>query len=513
MKKYNTLRLLLGDQLNPAHSWFKSKNSDALYVMMETRSETDYAWHHIQKVCAFFAAMEEFATLLRREGIDVLYVKLDDTRNRQSITQNCKAIIDEFGIGKFEYQLPDEYRIDRELSEFCKELTIPCTVYDTEHFYTTREELSSFFNGQSSIVMEYFYREMRRKHNVLMDGNTPVGGKWNYDIENRKKIPKTHRVTPPLLFSNNVSDAFERIQAAGVVTIGTINQSDFPWPVNRKQSLVLLDHFLKFCLPFFGSFQDSMKKGEWSLYHSRLSFCMNVKLISPGEVVTAAIEAWKNSEGQISLNQIEGFVRQILGWREYMRGMYWLNMPDMVHVNFFDHQRKLPDWYWTGKTRMACLKSAIDQSLTHAYAHHIQRLMITGAFALLAGVKPSEVDFWYLSIYIDAVQWVELPNTVCMSQYADGGIVASKPYVASANYIGKMSDYCDTCYYDRSTKTESRSCPFNSLYWNFYARHREKLASRPRLAMVYKAWDSMQAEDRAEILKCASKYIEDIESL
>jgi deoxyribodipyrimidine photolyase-related protein len=275
----------------------------------------------------------------------------------------------------------------------------------------------------------------------------------------------------------------------------------------------LLDFFVEHCLALFGTFQDAMAPNEWSLYHSRLSFSMNIKMLSPKEVIDKAIEAYQKFPDKIQYNQLEGFVRQIIGWREYMRGIYWEKMPAYAQVNYFEHHEKLPDWYWTGKTKMNCLKNAIQQSLQFAYAHHIQRLMITGNFALLAGVHPNEVDAWYLGIYIDALEWVEITNTRGMSQFADGGIVGSKPYVSSATYINKMSSYCTGCYYNKAKKTGDKACPFNSLYWNFYDKHESKLAKNPRIGMMYNVWRRMQPNDKTELLTQAEYYLTHINEL
>lgn len=511
---YKNLRLLLGDQLNIQHSWFRHKDPSTLYVLMEIRTETDYVWHHIQKACAFFAAMEAFAEELSHKGHDTLYIKLDDPDNLQSFSANCDALIKKYHIESFDYQLPDEYRLDEELKAYCGQLKIETHVHDSEHFYTSRDELGTFFHGKKGLLMENFYREMRKKHHVLMDGKEPAGGQWNFDEDNRKKLPKNHHPYPPLLFSNNVQPQYDRIRKAEIETIGSIDDAgDFFWPVNRKQSLKLLKYFTENCLQLFGTFQDAMHTDEWSVYHSRLSFSMNTKMISPQEVVNAAVKAWEQDKKAIAINQLEGFIRQILGWREYMRGIYWLKMPEFETLNYFGHQRKLPGWYWTGKTKMNCLQHSIGQSLKYAYAHHIQRLMITGNFALLAGIKPDDVDFWYLGIYIDAIQWVEITNTRGMSQFADGGITGSKPYTASANYIHKQSNYCDNCHYKRTERTGYDSCPFNSLYWDFHDRHRDKLSKNIRLSMVYRLWDKMPRADREAVLLRANYCLEHLEEL
>jgi deoxyribodipyrimidine photolyase-related protein len=343
--------------------------------------------------------------------------------------------------------------------------------------------------------------------------NKPLNGKWNFDEDNRKKLPKSHNIIPPFLFSNNLSHIEAEIVKSNIVTVGTVNSSNFIWPISRTQSLQLLDFFANHCLQYFGSFQDAMAPDEWSIYHSRLSFSLNIKLLSPKEVVDKVIEIYSKHQAEIEYHQVEGFVRQIIGWREYMRGIYWLNMPNFAQLNFFNHTGKLPSWFWTGETKMTCLKSAIDQSLEFAYAHHIQRLMITGNFSLLAGVYPNEVDDWYLGIYIDAIEWVEITNTRGMSQFADGGILGTKPYVSSASYIDKMSHYCGSCYYDKKKKTGDKACPFNSLYWNFYDKHEDKLSKNPRIGMMYNVWRKMKPDDKSFLLEQADYYLKNINEL
>jgi deoxyribodipyrimidine photolyase-related protein len=514
IKTQKTLRLILGDQLNINHNWFKTIDESVTYVLMEIRSETDYAQHHIQKVVGFFAAMRNFSEELQQRKHHVIYIRLTDEGNLQNFDKNCQAIITKYQFTKFEYLLPDEYRLDEHLKSFTSTLEIPFSANDTEHFYSTRNELQDLFAGKKMYLMESFYRYMRKKHQVLIvDGDKPLNGKWNFDEDNRQKLPKEHKPILPLLFSNNVREIEKELLKANVKTIGTVDSSNFLWPINRAQSLALLDFFIANCLPLFGTFQDSMAPNEWSIYHSRLSFSMNIKLLTPKEVVDKAIEAYKQQPDTIQYNQLEGFVRQIIGWREYMRGIYWLKMPEYATLNYFENMEQLPAWYWTGKTKMNCLKNAIHQSLNFAYAHHIQRLMITGNFALLAGVHPNEVDAWYLGIYIDAIEWVEITNTRGMSQFADGGIVGTKPYVSSASYIHKMSSYCAGCYYDKSKKTGDKACPFNSLYWNFYDKHEAKLAKNPRIGMMYNVWRKMQPEAKAELLEQANYYLSHINEL
>jgi deoxyribodipyrimidine photolyase-related protein len=511
MKKI--IRLILGDQLNSNHSWYKTVDANITYVLMEVRTETDYAKHHIQKVVGFFAAMQAFANELKKNKHNVIYIYLNDKNNKQSFEKNIAGLIKENNFTAFEYQLPDEYRVDELLKNLCTTLSIAHLAYDTEHFLSVRNEVADFFKGKKTFLLESFYRAMRKKYNILMDGDQPLNGQWNFDGDNRKKLPVNHKATAPHIFKNDVKDILVEIKKTNAETIGNIDAANFIWPINRKQSLTLLDFFVKEFLPLFGTYEDAMTPTEWSLYHSRLSFSMNTKMLSPLEVIQAAIGEWRKRQTEISFNQLEGFVRQILGWREYMRGIYWLKMPQYATLNFLEHKNKLPNWYWTGKTKMKCVSHSITQSLDYAYAHHIQRLMITGNFALLAGVHPDEVDAWYLGIYIDALEWVEITNTRGMSQFADGGIVGSKPYVSSATYIDKMSHYCGSCYYKKNIKVGEKACPFNSLYWNFYDKHEEKLAKNPRIGMMYNVWRKMKPEDKAALLQQADFYLKNINDL
>ncbi|MCU0400195.1 MAG: cryptochrome/photolyase family protein [Algoriphagus sp.] len=506
-----TLRLILGDQLNLNHSWFAIPDDSVTYLMMEMRQETDYVPHHIQKVVGFFLAMRTFALDLQEMGHQILYFSLDHPDNRQNLIDQVAYLIQKEGFTRFEYQLPDEFRLDQLLHETCEKLTIPFSSVDTEHFLTSREFLKDFFKGKKTFLMETFYREMRKKYDVLMDGKEPLTGQWNYDHDNRQALKDKKLLKKPLIYPKDVQEIVSMIEKAGVKTIGTIDPDQFPWPVSREESLEILDYFCVQLLPNFGAYQDALTTWDPYLFHSRLSFSLNTKMISPLEVVQTVEKYWYAHQDQISIAQVEGFIRQIIGWREYMRGIYWAKMPEFAELNFFGHERKLPDWFWTGKTKMNCLKESIGQSLDLAYAHHIQRLMVTGNFALLAGIHPDEVDQWYLGIYIDAIEWVEITNTRGMSQFADGGIVGTKPYVSSANYIKKQGNYCDLCAYDSAKKTGHGSCPFNSLYWHFYARNREKLEKNPRIGMMYRTWDKMT--NQQEVMHQAEYYLKNLESL
>jgi len=507
------LRLILGDQLNSNHSWFSQVDSNVSYCMMEMRQETDYTTHHIQKVIGFFSAMREFSKQLTNDGHRVIYFEIDHESNKQSIEDNLNFLLKSEEISRFEYLLPDEYRLDEQLKKFCSSIEVETGNCDSEHFYTSRNELRNHFKGKKQWVMESFYRMMREKHNVLMEGKKPLGGKWNYDASNRKKLPQKHKPIAPFIFDHDVSELLNTINKAGVKTIGNVDPKHFSWPINRTESLELLDHFLENCLSLFGDFQDAMAVNEWSVYHSRISFSLNTKMLSTKEVINKALEFYHSNTDKIDISQIEGFVRQIIGWREYMRGMYWAKMPEYAKTNELNHHRKLPEFYWTGNTKMNCLKSAITQSLEYAYAHHIQRLMVTGNFALLANVHPDQVDEWYLGIYIDAIEWVEMPNTRGMSQYADGGLIATKPYISSANYIDKMSNYCGSCYYDKKQKTGDKACPFNSLYWNFISHHEAYLSNNPRMGMMLNLWRKMDGEQQVKILEQAEFYLKNINDL
>lgn len=514
-KSYHTLRLVLGDQLNQNHSWYAQQEDGTLYFLAEMKNETGYVRHHVQKVVGFFLAMRHFAEHLRDQGHQVLYYALDDERNHHSVTANIKSLIEEYDIQRFEYQLPDEYRLDHEIKSLCGQLKVDTAAADTEHFLTARDEVESFFKGKKTYLLETFYRDMRKRHNLLMesDGESPLTGQWNYDQDNRKKLPKKQDIPEPMHFRRNVTALVALLEGAAVETIGRIDPENYNWPVTRVESLELLEHFTKIRLPLFGTYQDAMTDRDYLLFHSKLSFAMNAKILSPLEVVEACIAHWEAHREQIDISQIEGFVRQIIGWREFMRGIYWAKMPGYAKLNFFEHEASLPNWYWTGDTKMKCLHTAVNQSLDHAYAHHIQRLMVTGNFALLLGVHPDELDEWYLGIYMDAIEWVEITNTRGMSQFADGGIVGTKPYAASANYMHKMSDHCSNCHYDRKKKVGKDACPFNSLYWDFYDRHSDKLGNNPRIGMMYRIWNKMDNDKQEEILKRAAYVKENINEL
>ncbi|MEJ2795708.1 cryptochrome/photolyase family protein [Iodobacter sp. LRB] len=508
----STLRLILGDQLNIRHSWFSESElarTDLTYVLMELRSETDYAWHHAQKVLGIFAAMRGFAQALQKAGCRVRYIKIGDQDNQQNFIDNLHALIKAGQISQLERQQADEYRLESAFQS--TDFGIPVTVVDSEHFLQDRASISQQF-AQKVPRMEYFYRALRKQYQILLDVNgQPLGGQWNYDQDNRKRWNGQPTASPWLNHHNDLTALWDEISQARIKTLGAPQAADFAWPVSRSQARQTLAAFIETALPNFGAYQDAMSSASPTLFHAGISFALNLKLLHPMEVIQAAEKELK--AGRVSLSTAEGFIRQILGWREFVRAVYWARMPGYATLNALNHQRPLPRWFWSGQTKMSCLKHAIDQSLALGYAHHIQRLMLTGNFALLAGIAPDEVDAWYLGIYVDAFEWVELPNTRGMSQYADGGLLGSKPYTSSASYIHKMSDYCKGCSYQHTQRHGEGACPFNSLYWHFHHRHSATLQKNPRLGMTYQTWKKMPESEQSATLLQAEHYLTNIDHL
>lgn len=507
-----TLRLVLGDQLNPLHSWFAEVRADVVYVLMEVRSETDYVRHHAQKVLGIFAAMRDFARQLKDSGHRVRHVAIDHPSNRQSLTANLDALIAHHGAVAVEHQEPDEWRLDATLRAWAASCPVPVRCVDSEHFLTERDSVARQFAGKKQWLMESFYRQQRRALGVLMTPEgQPEGGQWNFDADNRKPWPGTPAAPIDARPCHDHTALWHSIEAAGVQTLGEPQAAAFRWPLHRAEALQQLEHFIQQALPHFGDYQDALSGKNWHLFHSLLSFALNTKMLHPREVVARAEQAWR--EGQAPLHAAEGFIRQILGWREYVRGVYWAQMPGYTEANALGHSRPLPAWFWTGETRMACLASAIGQSLEHAYAHHIQRLMVIGNFGLLAGLDPTELHRWYLGIYIDAFEWVEAPNTLGMSQWADGGRLATKPYVSSAAYLQRMGDHCKGCAYDPKVRTGERACPFNALYWDFFERHETLLANNHRSAFAYRQLRQMPQAQRESLGIQARRIREQLDAL
>lgn len=505
------LRLVLGDQLDLLHPWFQARPDPAvLVVLMEIRQETDYARHHAQKVLAIFAAMRRFAQQLQEAGHRVHYLRLGNPHNRQSLTGNLDALAQAVGAGVVEAQLPDEWRLDAQLRAHAAQAPYALRLVDSHHFLGARDEAARFF-GDGPWLMERFYRHLRQRERVLMDGRQPAGGRWNFDTENRSRWPGNPPEPPDVRPRHDLRALWDEIVAAGVQTMGEAQADALPWPLDREEALAQLDAFIAQGLPHFGPFQDALSDGHDRLFHSLLSFALNTKMLHPREVIAAAEVAWR--EGRAPLASVEGFIRQILGWREYVRGVYWARMPDYVELNHLGHTRALPPWFWTGDTRMRCLQRALGQSLQQAHAHHIQRLMVIGNFALLAGLDPAEVHQWYLGVYIDAFEWVEAPNTLGMSQFADGGGITTKPYVSSAAYLDRMGDHCRHCPYDKRQRLGERACPFNALYWDFMDRHADRLRHLPRLAPVYRQLERMSEPDLLALREQARVHLARLDQL
>ncbi len=512
----HTLRLILGDQLNPQHSWFAQVHPEVVYVLMEIRQETDYVLHHAQKIIAIFAGMRELAHQLTEAGHRVHYLRINDPANTHNLCDNLSALLTHYQAQAFAYQAPDEYRLDQQLQAFIA--SSPCGIsasssqVDSEHFYTQRHEAADLFANRKQWLMESFYRHMRQRHSVLMDAaGKPAGGQWNFDADNRKPWKGSPPEPPDLRPEHDHSALWVSIQAAGVQSFGQPNADHFRWPINRAEALQQLKHFVTHALPHFGDFQDAMSRKAWRLFHSLLSFALNVKMLNPREVVQRVEAEWR--AGRVELAAAEGFIRQIIGWREYVRGIYWAQMPGYDQRNYFGHTTPLPEWFWSGSTRMNCLNAAITASLENAHAHHIQRLMVIGNFALLAGLDVPALHRWYLGIYIDAFEWVELPNTLGMSQFADGGLLATKPYVSSAAYIDRMSDYCKGCAYDKKQRVGESACPFNALYWDFYLRNADQLKNNPRIGMAYQQLARMDASALAALRLRASQVRAQLDTL
>ncbi|NND83502.1 MAG: cryptochrome/photolyase family protein [Gammaproteobacteria bacterium] len=511
-----TLRLILGDQLNAAHSWYQQKDPNVLYVIAELHQEAAYVKHHIQKLAAFFLAIQSFATALEKAGHRVAHLTLDDTQPSQDLPELLESLCAEHGVAQLEYQRPDEYRLQQQLGQL--EISgVEIIRVESEHFMLPFDDIAEHFGAGKGSRMETFYRKMRQRFNILMESGEPLGGQWNFDADNRNKLKKDDlaAIPAPLLFENDPIEVLHRIDQHDVKHFGDIGER-LLWPVTRQQSRQLLDFFCVECLPLFGRFQDSMTaKAEhnWSLYHARISFSMNAKMLHPSEVIERAVKEFESRPDEIGVAQIEGFVRQILGWREFVRGIYWVNMPNYENLNSLNAERDLPEYFWNGDTNMRCMQHALGQSLDYAYAHHIQRLMVIGNFCLLTGIDPAQVDQWYLGVYIDAIEWVEMPNTRGMSQFADGGLLASKPYSASGAYINRMSDYCGGCHYKVKEKVGDDACPFNSLYWHFMDRHRAQFGNNPRIGMVYRNLDKMDDDLKQATLARADDILADLDGL
>ncbi|MGO4915885.1 cryptochrome/photolyase family protein [Pseudogemmobacter sp. W21_MBD1_M6] len=500
------LRFVLGDQLTRALSSLSDLDPDRdVVLMVEVAEETRYVRHHKQKIAFLLSAMRHFAKDLTAQGIRVDYVTLDDPNNTHSFTGELARAIARHTPDMVVVTEPGEWRVWQMMQDWRTAFALPVEIRDDDRFFCTRDDFARMTAARKTTKMEYFYREMRRRTTILMAGAAPEGGQWNFDRDNRKSLPRG--VVPPPRRRFAPDDITRAVMTLVEARFGDHfgDLQPFGWAVTRTDALAALDHFITDCLPGFGDYQDAMKTGEDFLFHGLISPYLNCGLLTAPEVCARAEAAYH--AGNAPLNAVEGFVRQILGWREFVRGIYWTEMPGYAQTNHLDAGRDLPAFYWTGQTSMRCMADCIGTTRRNAYAHHIQRLMVTGNYALLTGIAPAQIEEWYLAVYIDAFDWVELPNVHGMVLHADGGRTGSKPYAASGAYIDRMSDYCTGCAYDPKLKIGPKACPFNYLYWNFMIGNEAVLARNPRMAMSYRTLQRMDPARRADILRSAADFL------
>ncbi len=512
------LILILGDQLNldnPALDGFDAAQDAVL--MVEASAEATHVWSHKARIVLFLSAMRHFAQALISQQITPIYLKLDE-HDFASLKAAWAHYINALKPSKIIICEPGEYRLEQDLIALCKESNTPLVIRDDSHFMCSKADFKHWAGGGKQLRMEFFYRVMRKKYDVLMQGSEPEGGTWNYDAENRKTFgkagPQNVPTAPQVSIDAITQEVIDLVEQHFQNHPGSLNH--FIWPISREQALQFLDDFIVNKLAGFGDHQDAMwqttdKSQSPYLWHSLLSTSLNLKLLNPREVIAATIKAYKKN--QLPLASVEGFIRQILGWREFIRGVYWLDMPQMAQSNHYNHQRQLPNWYWSGDTQMNCMRQTVNDTMQHGYAHHIQRLMVTGMFGILAELNPREVEAWYLAVYVDAVEWVELPNVAGMALYANGGRFTSKPYVASGAYIKRMSNYCSNCKYKPELKTGANACPTTTLYWHFLIKHYDTFARNPRTALMAKNVDRFSAEDLQAIQMHATHLLTHLDSL
>jgi deoxyribodipyrimidine photolyase-related protein len=507
--KVAVLRVILGDQLSPTISSLRGadKTKDTILIC-EVQQEATYVKHHKKKLVFIFSAMRHFAQELQDAKYRVIYHKLDDAT---PVSRFSDAVTRAAQMGDFDEIVvtePSEYRVLEEIKLLPDLLNLPVDMRPDTRFLTSHSDFQNWSAGRKSLRMEYFYREMRKRYTILMEGDQPIGDQWNFDSDNRKApnatltIPDTFRLAPDDV-TQEVCAMVEQLfpDHMGAAT-------PFHFAVTAEGARAALQQFVEERLAFFGDYQDAMLQDEAWMFHAHIGLYLNTGLLLPLECIAAAEQAYHR--GQAPLNAVEGFIRQILGWREFVRGLYWQNMPGYETLNFFDAQRDLPDFYWTADTRMNCLRQSVQETIDHAYAHHIQRLMVLGNFALLAGILPAQVNDWFLSVYADAFEWVELPNVSGMALFADGGKLASKPYASGGGYINKMSNYCKGCSYSVTAKNGPKACPFNYLYWDFLNRNRAKLRANPRVGMMYRVYDRMDADKQQAIRSDAEQFFKDL---
>ncbi|MEN1681950.1 MAG: cryptochrome/photolyase family protein [Planctomycetota bacterium] len=506
-KPVRRLVIVLGDQLNADSAVFDEfdKDRDAIW-MAEVPAESTHVWTHKARIALFLSAMRHYRDQRRAEGFRLDYRQLDDRGCRETLGEELVAACKRLKPEELAMVEAGEHRVQQQMEAAADEAGLPLEVHTDRHFYSTRDEFADHAEGRKQLRLEFWYRELRKKHNVLLDNaGKPEGGKWNYDADNRgtfgKKGPQDVPEPPTFRVHGPTKEVLELVASRFANHPGSLE--NFNWPTTPGQAERALEHFIATRLPRFGDYQDAMWTDQPFLYHAMLSSSLNLKLLDPRLVVAKAEQAYRS--GHAPLSAAEGFIRQILGWREYVRGIYFLHMPEYLERNELGATAPLPEFYWTGETDMRCLSQAIGQTLEHGYAHHIQRLMVTGLFSLLLGVDPKAVHEWYLAVYVDAVEWVELPNTLGMSQYGDGGVMASKPYCATGKYVQRMSNYCTACRYNPAKATGEDACPFTTLYWDFLARNQKRLKGNNRMTMQLKNVERKDADDLAEIREQAER--------
>lgn len=516
----NNAVLVLGDQLsldNPAlRPPQGGQCSDVTVFMIESSAESTLVWVHKARIALFLSAMRHFAELLRQKGYQVVYSTLSDT-GPVSLVERLYQLCAQHQVQALQLAEPGEWRLEQSLVELSKSTNLPITFLEDSHFMCSRAQFAKWASGYKQMRMEYFYREMRKRYSILMDGEgpaaEPVGGQWNFDSENRSAFPKAGpgQIAPPAQFPPDeiTLQVINEVQARFGHHPGEL--AHFIWPVTREQALHALNQFIQTRLSNFGDYQDAMWTDTPFGWHSLVSSSINLHLLDPREVIAAAEQA--HEQGKAPLAAVEGFIRQVLGWREFIRGVYWLDMPKMRQDNFLKADQPLPQWFWTGNTHMACMKDSIGQTLKYGYAHHIQRLMVLGNFVLMAGVVPQQVEDWFLAVYVDAVEWVELPNVAGMALFANGGRFTSKPYIASGAYIKRMSNYCGNCKYKSDEKTGPRACPMTTLYWGFLDKHEAMLKSNPRTSLMAKNIARLDDEQRQALREQVQLTLKNMDSL
>ena len=505
----STLRLILGDQLSPEISSLKDADkSRDIILLCEVFDEAVYVKHHQKKIAFLFSAMRHFAASLSDAGWNVDYVRLDQDGNSHSFSGEVARAVERHAPESVIATFASEWRVLTEMRDW--ENTLPCAVElrDDDRFYCSLDEFATWADGRKQLRMEYFYRELRRKTGILMSGNDPIGGQWNYDAENRGRAPDGLEVPKHTSFvpDDITNEVLNLVEDRFGDHFGKLRPFEFA--VTHEQAAYVLDRFIAERLPLFGTYQDAMVEGEPFMFHAHIGLYLNCGLLSPQQAIIAAENAYH--AGAAPLNATEGFIRQILGWREFVRGLYWLKMPEYAEQNALESHRPLPAFFWTADTKMNCLKQCVSETRDHAYAHHIQRLMVLGNFALLAGLSPKEVNEWFMIVYADAYEWVELPNVSGMALYADGGVLASKPYASGGAYIERMSNYCRSCHYKVKQKNGEQACPFNYLYWDFLIRHQDRLSGNARMGMMYRTLAKMSDEKRAAILTDSQRFLSEL---